>query len=98
MESAVTLFHNRTGCVLLQGSLGTWLIGGLCGPALWLSRFDIACTPCAHWADALYCRKPAAGLWLCCWWRHHRRWVGAGGSRPRYDFMPHAVFVGFVFA
>ncbi|MCA9944908.1 MAG: hypothetical protein KC449_15590 [Anaerolineales bacterium] len=97
--TAVAFFIIGLVVVLLEGSLGTRLIGvGFVALALWLSRFDIA----RHTVRRTgLTRFIAANLLLGYGWLLvggiTALWVGQAVAGPRYDFMLHAVFVGFVF-
>jgi hypothetical protein len=96
---AVLLFLAGLGAVLVEGSIGTRLIGaGLIALALWLSRFDIARHTVRRTGLTRYI---AVNLLLGYVWLLlggvTALWVGQAMAGPRYDFMLHAVFVGFVF-
>ncbi len=96
---AVALFMVGLLAVLVWGSAGTRLIGlGLMALALWLGLFDIARRTVRRTGLT---RFIAANLLLGYGWLLigglTALLLGQAVAGPRYDFMLHAVFVGFVF-
>ena len=96
---AVLLFIAGLFTVLVAGDNGTRLIGlGLIALAAWLSRFDIARRTVRR---AGLTRYIAVNLLLGYGWLFiggvAALVVGQAVAGPRYDFMLHAIFVGFVF-
>ncbi len=96
---AVTIFVAGLFAVLVWGNLGTQIIGlGLIVLAVWLGLFDIARRTVRRTGLTRYI---AVNLLL------GYGWLLIGGitalllgqtiAGPRYDFMLHALFVGFVF-
>ena len=96
---AVLLFVAGLLALLVWGGLGTRLVGlGLIALAVWLSLFDIARRTVLRSGLIRYI---AVNLLV------GYGWLAIGGiaallmgqtvAGPRYDFMLHAVFVGFVF-
>ncbi len=97
--AAVALFMVGLLTVLIWGSLGTRLIGlGLMALALWLGLFDIARRTVRRTGLT---RFIAVNLLLGYGWLLvgglTALLLGQAVAGPRYDFMLHAVFVGFVF-
>ncbi|GJM39885.1 MAG: hypothetical protein DHS20C20_01670 [Ardenticatenaceae bacterium] len=97
--AAVALFLAGLLAVLVWGSFGTRLIGlGLIALAIWLGLFDIARKTVRR---AGLTRFIAVNLLLGYGWLLiggvTAVWLGQTVAGPRYDFMLHAIFVGFVF-
>ena len=96
---AVTVFMVGLFAVLVWGSNGTKIIGaGLIALALWLAVFDIA---------RRTVRRPGLTRFIALNLLLGYVWLLVGGiaalalgqaiAGPLYDFMLHAIFVGFVF-
>ena len=96
---AVALFMIGLLAVLVWGSPGTRLIGvGLMALAVWLALFDIA---------RRTVRRTGLTRFIAVNLLFGYGWLLVGGATalllgqavagPRYDFMLHAIFVGFVF-
>jgi hypothetical protein len=97
--AAVAIFLVGLLAVLVWGGLGTRLIGlGLIALAIWLGLFDIARKTVRRTGLT---RFIAVNLLLGYGWLLIGGLValllGQTVAGPRYDFMLHAVFVGFVF-
>jgi hypothetical protein len=96
---AVAIFVAGLLTVLVWGSAGTRLIGlGLIALAIWLGLFDIARKTVRRSGLTRYI---AVNLLLGYGWLMiagiTALLLGQAVAGPRYDFMLHAVFVGFVF-
>ena len=96
---AVLLFAMGLLVVLGWGGIGTRLIGlGLLALAIWLGLFDIARKTVRRTGLTQYI---AVNLLLGYGWLAiggiTALIIGQAVAGPRYDFMLHAVFVGFVF-
>lgn len=97
--AAVALFLTGLLVVLVWSSAGTRIIGlGLVALAVWLGLFDIARRTVRRTGLT---RFIAVNLLLGYGWLFvggvATLWMGQAVAGPRYDFMLHAVFVGFVF-
>lgn len=97
--AAAALFVVGLLTVLLWGDVGTRIIGlGLVALAVWLGVFDIARKTVRRSGLTRYI---AANLLLGYGWMLiggvTALLLGQAVAGPRYDFMLHAVFVGFVF-
>jgi multisubunit Na+/H+ antiporter MnhC subunit len=98
-SGAVTIFMVGLFAVLIWGNLGTQIIGlGLIALAVWLGLFDIARRTVRRTGLTRYI---AVNLLLGYVWLLiagvTALLIGQAIAGPRYDFMLHALFVGFVF-